>query len=342
MYVPYKQGESREPNFLRVQDQMILDILRTNYDRTKTPNPRPVYFAVTVANSNMVGLREFLTMEGLVFMVAPGGSRGVDAERIKTHLLETFDGHFRGIADPSAHFDDNVSKLLRNYRSAFLQLAYSYRSQPDAPGFQPRKFDTLAEQIANFDQLSNRDKALALMHRMDEQIPESVRPISNPELSLQIGRMFADLGEQDELKKRLEMAEQRDDLPFDTRMRVAGSYAAQLKDPVRAGQIANAALGNNPTTEQLYSAGSTMFASDAYDMAAEYFEKVMQADPRNGQAIGGLLQSYERLGQTDKAITLLENWLVTTPNDVNARRRLDELRGRAGRDTTARSTAIKN
>lgn len=340
MYIPYKQGEPRDPNFLRVQDQMILDILRTNYDRAKTPNPRPIYFAVTVANSNMVGLRDFLTMEGLVFKVSPGGSRGIDAEVIKNHIMNTFDGHFRGISDPSVHFDDNVSKLLQNYRSMFLQLGYYYRSQPDAPGFQPRKFDTLAEQMENFELLSNRDKALALLRRMDELIPEEVRPISNIELSLQIGRMFSELGANDEMRKRLDWAEQREDLPLETKLRVAASYAGQIKDKERAGEIARAALGDNPTVEQLYSAGTTMYSSDAFEMAAEFFERAMEIDPRNGQAIGGLLQSYDRLGLTDKSITLLENWLVTTPNDVNARRRLEDLKSRAGaRDTSAAAQA---
>lgn len=343
MYIAYKQGESREPNFLRVQDQMILDIMRTNYDPTKTPNPVPIYFAVTVANSNMVGLRDFLTMEGLVFRVTPSGSKGIDAEKLKEHVLVTFKDHFRGIADPGVHYDDNVSKLLQNYRSAFLQLAYFYRSQPDPAGFQPRQYSSLSEQIANFESLSNRDKALALMRRMDELMPETVRPISNVELSLQIGRMFSELGDTEEMRRRLDWAEQRDDLSFEARMRIAGSYAGQIKDKTRAGEIARAALGDNPTVEQLYSAGSTMYGSDAYDMAAEFFERVMSMDPRNGQAVGGLLQSYERLGQSDKAITLLENWLVTTPNDANARRRLDDLRSRsAARDTSVAKSATSN
>lgn len=337
MYIQYKQGESREPNFLRVQDQMILDILRTNYDPAKTANPRPIYFSVTVANTNMIGLRDYLSMEGLVFRVSPGGSgRGIDHEKLRENILVVFKDHFRGIDDPSVHFDDNVSKLLQNYRSAFLQLAYHYRSTPDPAGFQPRQFSSLSEQLANFDQLSNRDKALALMRRMDELIPESVRPISNVELSLQIGRMFSDLGDTEELRRRLDWAEQRSDLPFDARLRIAGSYAGQLKDKTRAAEIARASLGENPTAEQLYSAGSTMYGSEAFDMAAEFFERVMQLDPRNGQAVGGLLQSYERLGQTEKAITLLENWLVTTPNDASARRRLEDLRGRvAVRDTNS-------
>jgi len=343
MYVPYKQGESREPNFLRVQDQMILDILKTNSDQTKTPKPRDIYFAVTVANSNMVGLRDNLLMEGLVFRVTPQGRRGIDAEKIKTHLLETFKGHFRGIDDPGVHFDDNVSKLLQNYRSAFLQLAYYYRSQPDPAGFSGQTYSSLDDQLANFDKLSNRDKGLALMKYMDRLIPETVRPISNVELSLQIGRMFADFGDNEELRKRLDWAAQRDNLSFDAKMRVAGAYAGTLKDPAKAAEFAKSALGDAPTADQLSSAATTMYGSEAYAMAAEYFEKALQMDARNGQAVGGLLQTYERMGDSQKAITLLENWLLTTPNDVNARRKLEDLRRRVGTlDSATAPNSVSN
>ncbi|MCB1059486.1 MAG: DUF2723 domain-containing protein [Calditrichaeota bacterium] len=343
VYIPYKQGEPRDPNFLRVQDQMILDILRTNYDRSKTPTPKSIYFAVTVANSNMVGLRDFLTMEGLVFKITPGGSLGIDAEMIKKNIFENFAGHFRGINDPGVHFDDNVSKLLQNYRSMFLQLAYYYRSQPDAPGFQPQSYSTLDEQWANFDKLSNRDKALTLMRKMDQLIPEEIRPISNVELSLQIGRMFSDLGDNDELKKRLDWAEQRTDVSVDAKLRIAATYAGQMKDTVRASQIIKSAIGETPTAEQLYTAGTTMYQSEAYGQAAEYFERIMEMDPRNGQAIGGLLQCYDRLGQTAKSVALLENWVAMTPNDINAKRRLEDLRGRlAVKDSNNADTTASN
>lgn len=339
VYIPYKQGESRDPNFLRVQDQMILDILRTNYDRSKTPTPKPIYFAVTVANSNMVGLRDFLTMEGLVFKVAPGGTRGIDADAIEKNIFENFKGHFRGISDPGVHFDDNVSKLLQNYRSMFLQLAYYYRSQPDSPGKQTQTYSTLDEKWANFKSLSNRDKALTLMHKMDELIPESVRPISNVELSLQVGRMFSELGDNDELRKRLDWAEKREDVPVETRLRIAATYAGQLNDTVRSNQIIKSVLGDTPTTEQLYSAGTTMYQSEAFATAAEYFDRVLQMDPRNGQAIGGLLQCYDRLGQTEKSVSLLEKWVEMTPGDVNAKRRLDDLRSKlVARDSNSAGT----
>ncbi|MCC6476875.1 tetratricopeptide repeat protein [bacterium] len=336
MYVRYKPGEDRTPNFLRVQDWMILDILRTNFDRTKTPNPRPVYFAVTVANSNMVGLRDFLTMEGLVFRVDTKPGRQIGAQRLLEHVMHTFPGHFRGIADPGVHFDDNVWKLLQNYRSAFLQLAYYYRSQPDQPGTTPSGYTSLEDQVANFDRLSNREKALVLMKMMEREIPESVRPIGNVELSLQLGRMYDDLGEPEEMRKRLEWALQRNDLSTDSRLKIAASYAGSFKDTAKAADMVRDALGASPSSDQLFTAGSSMYQAGAFELAADYFDRCLKQDPRNGQAIGGMLQSLEALGRLEQAVQVLESWLATTPNDAGARRRLQDIQNRlAARDTGA-------
>jgi len=47
MFIPISQDQrDRSNNFLRVQDIIILDILRTNYDPARTPVPHPVYFAI--------------------------------------------------------------------------------------------------------------------------------------------------------------------------------------------------------------------------------------------------------------------------------------------------------
>ena len=50
-------------NYLRVQDIMILQIIE---DAIQT---RPIYFAVTVAPNNRVGMDDYLEMEGLVYRV---------------------------------------------------------------------------------------------------------------------------------------------------------------------------------------------------------------------------------------------------------------------------------
>ncbi|MBU1636525.1 DUF2723 domain-containing protein [bacterium] len=331
--IPIPGQPTTGPNFLRVQDIMILDILRTNYDPAKTATPKPIYFAVTVANSNMVGMRDYLLMQGLVFKVNPKGNQEIDAEKLERDLLTTFKGHFRGIDDPAVHFDDNISKLLQNYRSAFLQLAYHYRNQPDPPGFVAFESDDLDENLTNFKRLSNRKKALVLMQQMDRLIPEDVRPISSVELSLQLGRMFHDLGNPEGLKKRLEWAERRDDLSFDSKSMLASFWLSFFNDTVRANRLITEALGETPSAEQYYTAGAQLYSAGAHKEAGIYFQKSLDLDPNNGQAIGGLLQSLERTGDLAGASRALDSWVTAHPTDIGAKRKLESIRARLMGDT---------
>ncbi|MDD5087722.1 MAG: tetratricopeptide repeat protein, partial [bacterium] len=324
MYIPIRSEQDRQNNFLRVQDIMILDILRTNYDRAKTPAPKPIYFAVTVANSNMIGLRDYLTMEGLVFRINPHGRTQMDPQAIRRHLLETFDGHFRGIADPAVHYDDNVQKLLQNYRSAFLQLAYYYSTLSNGDR-SDSKYETLDERVTNFDKLSNREKALTILMKMDEVIPESVRPISNVDLSLQLGKMYSDLGRPDEFRRRLELASQRRGLRMETQARLAGYWIASFNETTRAKAILDQALGADPTVEELLSVGREVYGSGAIALAVDYFEKAYAKDPDDGTTIGALIQAYETAGHNARAQAVLQEWIQKHPTDRGAADRLQRL-----------------
>jgi hypothetical protein len=325
MYVPTRESESRQNNFLRVQDVMILDVLRTNWDPARTPVPKPVYFAVTVANSNMVGLRDHLTFEGLVFRVNPKGRQPVDSELLRRNLLETFDGHFRGINDPKVHFDDNVEKLLQNYRSGYLQLAYYYSTLPDTNASAGSQYESLTERVANFDRLSNRQRALTVMMKLDELVPESVRVITNPELSLQIAKMYYDMGRPDEMIRRLEQLTARKDLRLEMRMRVAGFWAAYGKNAARSQELMDQALGSAPTAEQCYAAGRELFTAGSYAMAAQCFEKALALNPNDGQSIGALMQAYEYSGNKSRAVAVLQDWVARHPSDRGAKQRLDQM-----------------
>lgn len=334
MYVKISEDEKdRQNNFLRVQDIMILDILRTNYDASRTPVPRPVYFAVTCANSNMIGLRDYLTFEGLVFRISPRKNAPMDAAAVRRNFFTTFNGHFRGINDSHVHFDDNVEKLLQNYRSGFLQLAYYYSTLPDSTPQAELPSKSADELIRNFDKLSNRQKALAVMMKMDAVIPESIRPISNPELSVQIGRMYSDLGRPDEFRRRLEAATTRTDIRQEQRLRLAAYWFSYFNDSTHANKLIADALGPNPSADQYYSAGREMFSAGAYPAAAEYFNKCLTMNQDDGQAIGGLLQCYQNMGDLISAQTLLESWLARHPGDKGAKQRLDQLHGHAVADT---------
>jgi tetratricopeptide (TPR) repeat protein len=176
------------------------------------------------------------------------------------------------------------------------------------------------------------------MQEMDRKIPESVRPISNIDLSLQLGRMFYDLGETEKLRERLEWAENRGDLTGDAMMRVASTWLSTFGDTARADKVMTAALGNNPDANAYFTAGTNMFSGGAGDRAAAYFQKALELDPNHGQAIGGLMQVYESTGQFDKAIPILDKWVAEHPRDTGAKRRLEQMRARlAQRDTSSQN-----
>jgi hypothetical protein len=120
---------------IRTQDIMVLDIIRT------TQWKRPIYFAVTCAPDSKVGLDEYLWFHGLAWRLEPRKIRrdqmGLDPTILRENLFDTPKGfsrtpqygyRFRGIADPNVYFDENTTRLMLNYRSAFVRLAMYYNN----------------------------------------------------------------------------------------------------------------------------------------------------------------------------------------------------------------------
>jgi tetratricopeptide (TPR) repeat protein len=111
---------TQDGKVLRIQDQMIDNILETN--RWK----HPVYFAVTVAAENRIyngsPVDDHLRMEGMAYrVVKEEGKLMVEPDIMKDKLYNVF--RFRGVGDPSVYKDENDHRLLANYTSCFLALA---------------------------------------------------------------------------------------------------------------------------------------------------------------------------------------------------------------------------
>ncbi|MGD9487699.1 MAG: DUF2723 domain-containing protein [Calditrichaceae bacterium] len=101
---------------IRTQDYMILNIIATNQWQ------RPVYFGVTVPQSNMLSeLADYMRMEGLVLRLVPYKNWDMSPTHIRKNLLEIY--KYRGLNDPDVYYDENITSLLQNYRTGFMQLA---------------------------------------------------------------------------------------------------------------------------------------------------------------------------------------------------------------------------
>ena len=106
---------------LRVQDIMVIGIIYWNEWK------RPIHFAITVAQSNRVGLDSYLSMIGMTLKLVPEKGRDTDLEALARNLLQVY--RFRGIADRGVYKDLNTSRLLGNYRACYITLASLYQEQ---------------------------------------------------------------------------------------------------------------------------------------------------------------------------------------------------------------------
>lgn len=113
---------------LRVQDIMVYSIINWAYGK------RPIYFAVTVAQDNLVGLMDHLSMEGMVYRLVPEPSSNGELQ-IGVAALErnTFTRYrYRGLSDPNNYISPNTRHLVTNYFIGFGQLAERYAALGDS------------------------------------------------------------------------------------------------------------------------------------------------------------------------------------------------------------------
>ncbi len=196
--------------FLRVQDWMILNTLAVNQWK------RPIYFAVTVSDANLLGLRNiqdpsknYLRMDGLAFKLMPQPTPLISPELMAENLIKKY--RYRNLNNPHVYLDDNIVKLLGNYRQGILQLAFYYLSEASRRGdtLETGRDLPLAERVERFDELPMRVKALTALDFIEDRIPEDLIPSRYDLITIQIGRLYADLGKPEELDRRLKLVEQR-------------------------------------------------------------------------------------------------------------------------------------
>jgi hypothetical protein len=126
---------------LRVQDYMILKIIND------IGYKRPIYFAATVANNNQLGLEKYLVMEGMTYRLNfesnNNASYNINYDKMKKNLtksslneiiynpkeyddyMNTDEGiyQYRNLNNPEIYFNDNIERLVQNYRIGFIRLA---------------------------------------------------------------------------------------------------------------------------------------------------------------------------------------------------------------------------
>ena len=119
-------GSDREGNemyYTRIQDDMVLEILENNRW------VRPVYFSTTVARDSQMNLQDYFQLEGKAFRVMPFRTGNQVNTEIHGERLESF--RLREIDNEKAYFDQNIRRMMDNYRTVINRQAAVYIDRGD-------------------------------------------------------------------------------------------------------------------------------------------------------------------------------------------------------------------
>lgn len=146
---------------IRIQDMMIIKILQKNLMN------RPVYFAVTVAGRNKIGLDGYLTLEGLAHKFQTFETERVSPDKVYENCSTVYT--YNTINDKSLQNCMDIKTLYGNYRFCLIQAALRYHHQ------------------------GKNDEALKCIDLMRSTVPESVIPYSNEMLKNQVDDFYNQL-----------------------------------------------------------------------------------------------------------------------------------------------------
>ncbi|MEE9465149.1 MAG: DUF2723 domain-containing protein [Candidatus Neomarinimicrobiota bacterium] len=239
--------------YLRAQDRMIVQIIKdVNFTQ-------PIYFAVTVSPENRIGLEDYLEMQGLVYQLMPRKVKPINIEKLHHNLLEVY--NYRGLANPSVYYNNNIRRLMQNVRASFLQLALDGVLIHDYPRAQ-MYLDTLAATIS-----------------------EEVIPVQNKELYTQMAQLYAEIGDTTSLRQRLDNFPRLFRLRPRDQIRVGAMYGRNLNDWQTADRLLAEAYASNPLDGEIVGSLVQLYrAANQEDKAIPILNDWLAANPSDQNA----------------------------------------------------------
>jgi len=240
-----------------------------------------------VTVDNLLGFDDQLQLEGLVFRLLPA------AALQDSTALERGGDVPRPRRDPAN--DVNLAETRRN-----LEEVYRYRGLLGEDGqLDPDVFRDENERklITNYAAAWAR---MALAYRDRGDIDEAIACLKRaiviaPDYDPIVGGLGGMLLEKGDFDGAREFYESRlENHPDDIRVYLGLAYVARQ--------------------------------ADNWEEAVEWYLRGSRQAPESREIIAGLFEAYRQLGQTDKAINVLERWLKINPNDRSAREILEGLR----------------
>lgn len=292
-------------NALRIQDQMVVNIVDANRWR------KPIYFAVTVSDDNLMGLGPYLKMQGLTYRVmqhvVPDQDR-LDIPRTVNLLENVY--HFRGLGDGTTRLNNTSEKLLSNYAASYIQIALTLRKP-------------LADKKNELAYLTSQDSTSvelsATIAEKQQQYDDTLNLVVN-KLNQCVGMM-----------------------PDDWRPRVLRHELLMNHNRTKeAEEKMREALNVDPTNDEYMKYFAQALEQNGKKQEANSALKTLldsKSDPWMTHAT--LARNYQEMGMLDSAILIMEDFVATHPGDRRATAVINNLK-ELKKAPAAPDTALKS
>ena len=171
--------------YFRPQDIAVYEILINNFAQ------RPVYFALTVDPDSMIGLENYLRLDGLVYKVVPVKSADpmsyVDPVLLYKNLMGVY--QYRNINNQQVFLEETSRRLCGNYTPLFVRLALELAGNSEGT----LKIEDASGSIKD---ISRGTLALQVLDASGKLLPPAQYPL-NPELAGSVVALYVRLGERE-------------------------------------------------------------------------------------------------------------------------------------------------
>ena len=319
---------------LRVQDIMILRIIKDANWKV------PIYFAVTVSQSNRIGLDSYLDMQGLTFQLKSHKTEPVDQDMMYKNLMTQigpdnwstgFDisefrsdlneeninwsrdyqpGYmYRNLGNEKIYYNDQIIRLLQNYRSAYMQLAVTYYMDYQKEKRKKNPDDYILADLSS--------KSVAVLDQMRFNIPEETIPITSEDLHYQVARLYGDLNRKESMENIIEDLIAMEGVSPSNKVEYANVYYRELDDPETAVSILSDLQNEYSKIENMVKIkGLSSISSNSWKKWQKAFPDI----------VSSLVYIYKSTNQNNEAEGVLVDWISRFPNDSNAKKLLEEVR----------------
>jgi len=282
---------NEKTGMLRIQDKMVANIIQwVNWER-------PIYFAVTVAEENKIGLEDYLSMEGMVYRLVKKkekpGEIQVNVPVLDKNVFEKY--RYRSLSDSNVYKPPNTLKLVTNYFIGFAQLAERYATLGD-------KENTVRASWGAIKKTPNDLNKRLLLYQIfiSRKFHEELEEFLDWETSsqeftdgregtlderLRVCSYLNIIGKNEKADSLVEMEKNRLNLDsFESRYNF-GMKLLQLSLNIQACNFFEELARENPTNVQIWeSLAAAMFTAGRYDEALESANKILEIDPDDESA----------------------------------------------------------